>query len=169
MRLGKTLRKAMVQSRSNCRCAACGNRFALGFGQTCTRAARCRCTDRRRDEAARAIDLWRPSLDRRMPAGTRRDCSPAAVPRRPDGMPDAVLERQLPGCLPAILREPVEARWPPRVSSVLPPSFRVIVEVSRAARSPIATPVVLRWPVSRKRNDPFSLIVAGALAVVNWM
>ena len=31
------------------------------------------------------------------------------------------------------------------------------------------TPVVSGLPVSRKRKDPFSLMVAGALAVVNWM
>src|SRR5262249_16247994 len=33
----------------------------------------------------------------------------------------------------------------------------------------MARPVVSGLPVSRKRKEPFSLIVAGALAVVNWI
>src|SRR5439155_13079180 len=33
----------------------------------------------------------------------------------------------------------------------------------------MASPVVSGLPLSRKRNEPFSLIVAGALAVVNWI
>src|SRR5262249_39630075 len=47
-----------------------------------------------------------------------------------------------------------------------PPSSEYSLNLPRMAFA-IATPVVSGRPVSRKRNRPFSFVVAGAVAVVN--
>src|SRR3954471_21384601 len=126
MRLCESLRQPMEES---VKLAGVQLREAIALGRRETAAGQDDAVVRiaADDEPSRAIDNRRLGgvVKGRQELG---EVVPAAVPWRPNRMPDAVFERQLLADLPTVLNEPVEGRGNPG-SDGLPAQFRVVVEI----------------------------------------